>query len=90
LLPDSGSRASADRVEVVHYRSSEQDGWVFREWRLKAVGVSVGAPLEPLWSEVDAPEPVIGRIRVKHCGGGVDADLGGLARSRATRREVLA
>lgn len=78
LLRDSGSRASADRVEVVP-TGRPHDGLEFREWRLKAVGVSVGASLEPWWSEVDAPEPVIGWLRVKRCAGGVDADLGDLA-----------
>jgi GNAT superfamily N-acetyltransferase len=52
---------------------------MFREWRLVAAGIKVGAPLEPWWSEADAPEPVIGRCRVKRGGRGIDTDLGDLA-----------
>lgn len=72
-LPDNASRRRADRFDVFHYQSYEQDGWLFREWRLKAFCVSGGAPLEPWW-----PEPVVGRVRLKRWAG-IGADLGDLA-----------
>src|SRR5207302_1177521 len=62
LLPDRGSRAKADRVDVFHDGSSEEDGWVFDTWRMRACGVTGSGQLEGWYSDPDAPEPLIGRI----------------------------
>jgi hypothetical protein len=79
LLPDRGSRATADRIDVFHYRSSEDDGWIFQEWRMKTAGVGVGRRLEGWYAADDPAEPVIGRVRIKRWGGDDDADLDELA-----------
>jgi GNAT superfamily N-acetyltransferase len=78
-LPDRGSRARAERVDVFHDGSSEDDGWVFDTWRMRAFEVTGGGQLEGWFSDPDAPEPLIGRIRIKRCPSGVDADLDDLA-----------
>lgn len=77
-LPDKGSRAEADRIEVLEYGSYETGGWEFREWRLRASGVKSGVSLEGWWSPADAAAPIVGRIRIKRSCSVERADLGEL------------
>jgi hypothetical protein len=77
-LPDTRSRATVDRFEVFDHGSSEYDGWVFQEWRIRAFGVSARALLEGWYRKPDAAEPVIGRGRLKRCDDNDDADLDAL------------
>jgi hypothetical protein len=78
-LPPRGKRATARRFEEFHYRTSEDDGWVISEWRLRAIGVITRTDLEGWYGPADAEEPVVGKIRIKRRASVVGAEIEDLA-----------
>ena len=78
-LPPRATRATARRFEEFHYRTSEDDGWISSEWRLRAIGLSADTDLEGWYGPADAEEPVIGRIRIKRRASVVGAEIEDLA-----------